>query len=413
MMNKTKKNVIKLFSKDKQQDTIRLFNGLTIYKTGRSKYYHARIYVGNKKYETISTEAVLKSDAKKIAEQLFFQRKSEGQLNKIPKNMKFEYFANLYLEDAKRKSGVARSKRFGDDARKLIKQKDGIDTFFGSVHIKDITTGMMRKYIDYLNSNRKTPLSFSTLNKHLNCINQILKVAFEERCITEIPIVPELKRHKRNNPRPSFVDDEYKLYLKSTRELINKRVEVKGKLITKHDYYLPLFVVHTFQRPILTELYANKISDISIKENPKRLEIKIYDGKTGYRTIHSMPQAVDFFIKLKEMYDYKKDDYLFYPYYKSNRETAVRRFQMIFNLVAENCNLKNVNGLVDVYGNPIKRTPYAFRHYGIQLRLRNSKGKINITTFARNCGTTTAMFEKFYLKNMELDKDLIRNLQTY
>jgi hypothetical protein len=59
--------------------------------------------------------------------------------------------ANLYLEDAKKKSSVAKSKRFCDDARKLVKQKDGIDTFFGSVHIKDITTGMMRKYIDYLN----------------------------------------------------------------------------------------------------------------------------------------------------------------------------------------------------------------------------------------------------------------------
>ena len=76
MMNKTKKNVIKLFSKDKQQDTIRLFNGLTIYKTGRSKYYHFRIYVEIKSMKPFQ-QAVLKSDAKKIAEQLFFQRKSE------------------------------------------------------------------------------------------------------------------------------------------------------------------------------------------------------------------------------------------------------------------------------------------------------------------------------------------------
>ena len=81
----------------------------------------------------------------------------------------------MYLEDAKRKPSVAKSKRFGDDARKPIKQKDGIDTFFGSVPINDIITGIMMKYINYLNSNRKTVLSFSTLKKHLNCINQILK----------------------------------------------------------------------------------------------------------------------------------------------------------------------------------------------------------------------------------------------
>ena len=58
---------------------------------------------------------------------------------------KSEFDANLYLEDVNRKSGVAKSKRFSDDTRKLIKQKNGIDTFFGSVHINDIITGMMRK----------------------------------------------------------------------------------------------------------------------------------------------------------------------------------------------------------------------------------------------------------------------------
>jgi hypothetical protein len=412
-MNKTKKNVIQLFSKNKKKEVIPIFTGLTLYRTAQSKYYFARIYVGNRRYQCVSTKETTRIEAKKVAEELFFKKKNDGEINTTPQNKTFKHFANLYLQDAIRKSGVARSERFGKDVKKLITQKDGISSFFGSVEIKEVSTALMREYIEYLNSARPSPLSFSTLNKHLNVIKQILKTAFEERCITEIPIVPELKRHKRNNPRASFDDDEYKLYLKTTREIIDNKVEVKGRPITKHDYYLPLFLVHTFQRPILTELYANKISDITIKDNPKRLEIKVFDGKTGYRTVHTMPQAVDFFIKLKEMYDYKKDDYLFYPYYKSNRETAVRRFQMIFNLVAENCNLKNVNGLVDVFGNPLKRTPYAFRHYGIQLRLRNSKGKINITTFARNCGTTTAMFEKFYLKNMELDKDLIRNLQTY
>ena len=58
---------------------------------------------------------------------------------------KADFEANLYLEDVNRKSGVAKSKRFSDDTRKLIKQKNGIDTFFGSVHINDIITGMMRK----------------------------------------------------------------------------------------------------------------------------------------------------------------------------------------------------------------------------------------------------------------------------
>jgi len=71
-----------------------------------------------------------------VIEKLLSKRKQVRQFSedKIPN-----------LEDVNRKSGVAKSKRFSDDTRKLIKQKNGIDTFFGSVHINDITTGMMRK----------------------------------------------------------------------------------------------------------------------------------------------------------------------------------------------------------------------------------------------------------------------------
>jgi len=39
MMNKTKKNVVQLFSKNKKKEVIPIFTGLTLYRTAQSKYY--------------------------------------------------------------------------------------------------------------------------------------------------------------------------------------------------------------------------------------------------------------------------------------------------------------------------------------------------------------------------------------
>ena len=164
-------------------------------------------------------------------------------------------------------------------------------------------------------------------------------------------------------------------------------------------------MTHTFMRPIESEIFAVRHQDIDVKYKPNRLEIKIR-GKTGFRIVSSMPDALDFYDKLRVINsDYKPNDYLFFNEYP-NRTTALRNVNRMFNYILEEGNLKETaDGQV--------RTPYALRHYSLQTRLIKSKGKVNIFNLAKNAGTSVEQLERFYLKKLQLNDELIENLQIF
>ncbi|WP_432677074.1 hypothetical protein [Nioella aestuarii] len=59
------------------------------------------------------------------------------------------------------------------------------------------------------------------------------------------------------------------------------------------------------------------------------------------------------------------------------------------------------------------RSPYSLRHYALQVRLRKSKGKVNIYWLAENAGTSVEQLERFYLKQMEPSKEQVWNIQSF
>ena len=162
-----------------------------------------------------------------------------------------------------------------------------------------------------------------------------------------------------------------------------------------------------------------RYKDISLNESKdvKSLKLRVV-GKTGFRVVDSMSYAVDYLEKLKELNpDYKEDDFLFFPQYK-NRTTAIRSWGMIFTHITEKCNLKyvdfemiNQNGSIETIKQP--RTPYSLRHYSLQIRLIKSKGKINVYLFARNAGTSVEQLERFYLKHLDTNDVIVKNLQSF
>ena len=203
----------------------------------------------------------------------------------------------------------------------------------------------------------------------------------------------------------SFSEEEYKTLLQTTRECIENQEVVRGITLTWEVYYFIVFIVHSFMRPIETEIFAVKYKDIKIKKNPDRLEIRI-KGKTGFRMVSTLQSAVDFLEKMKELNpDYQKNDYLFFNDYP-NRSTASRNFQRQFGYILDKCNLRETE-------DGALRTPYALRHYSLQTRLRKSKGKVNIFNLAKNAGTSVEQLERFYLRNMEFSDDLVENLQSF
>ena len=379
--------------------------GVSIYKTDSSQFWYARIWVNNEnKYYVRSTKESARVDAINSLEEIVKKLNESNTIGGIPKVRYFSHFCDLLNKQQKSMSGKTRSTRFAYDDEKIINRKiDGIKEYFGNREVGSIKTYDIRDYLSVLDENRKKPLSGSSKKKHTTIIAKILKVAYEKDVIDKLPIIPNVSI--KDNPRPSFNDEEYSLLLKTTRNEISKGSSVRGVIISEEFYYFIVFMTNSFLRPTESEVFAVKFEDIKVKDNPKTLEIRV-DGKTGFRTASTMPNAVDFYNRLIELRpDYKTEDFLFFNDYP-NRTTAIKNFNRIFNHILGVAGLKTTKE-----GTP--RTAYALRHYALQTRLIKSKGKVNIFNLAKNAGTSVEQLERFYLKNIELNEELVRNLQTF
>tara|TARA_B100000787_G_C16161049_1_gene281416 strand:+ start:139 stop:1320 length:1182 start_codon:yes stop_codon:yes gene_type:complete len=379
--------------------------GVSIYKTDSSPFWYSRIWVNSKnKYMVRSTKEVSRIDAIEALEEIIMKLKENTDLSKVASKMMFSHFAESLMKQQSAMSGKTRSLRFAKDDESIIQREgDGLIAYFGGRNINDITTYDLREYLSYLDDNRNASLSSSSKNKHLTIIGKIFKVAYEKDVLDRLPLIPKVSI--KDNPRPSFTEKEYKLLLKTTKEVIQEQVKVRGILIDDELYYFIVFLVHSFMRPVESEIFAVKHEDISIEEDPKRLKIKV-SGKTGFRYVSTMPDAVDFYAKLQSLKPHcEPTDYLFFSGYL-NRSTAIRNVNRQFNYILDRCNLKEMSA-------GESRSVYALRHYSLQTRLTKSKGKVNIFSLAKNAGTSVEQLERFYLKNIELNNELIENLQTF
>jgi hypothetical protein len=158
----------------------------------------------------------------------------------------------------------------------------------------------------------------------------------------------------KDNPRPFFRfhplvtkdQKEYKKLLAGARKLAADGAIVRELPVTEELYNLILFTVHSFGRPITTELYALKHNDVSIQERTEKhgtrrkwLLLTVRNGKTGMRMGHTLEGAVASFTRLCERYPDATGEHLFLPHYQ-NRATAARIFARNFNKLLEEIELK-------------------------------------------------------------------------
>lgn len=247
-------------------------------------------------------------------------------------------------------------------------------------------------------------MAHSTKSKHVIIIRKVLTIAVEDGVLNVLPVMPKIKTV--DTPRHTFTDREYKQFMRAAAECARQMDRVRGVLITTHHVRMFRFIVHTFLRPTEGELFGLKHKDVQEMGDPPHLEINVRGGKTGKRTSVSLKLAVLIYKDNRNPFEplqFERDDYVWMPEYP-NRRTAISTARRIFKHILEKA---------DMLDEDRNLTPYAFRHYAIQTRLRSSKGKVNLYTLARNAGTSVDQLERFYLKNMAPSKELIRNLQTY
>lgn len=378
-------------------------SGLAIYQTGRSPYWYVRLWDPvAKKYVRRSSKETSRIEATEAAVEFAdsYRKKVDPSLA-AAKDRSFETYARKLDAFNKAKGGNERS--YSDGHKILFREGDGLISYFGKYDVGKITSGEMRDYLVHLDSRRPKPLANSTKAKQCMMVRSVLRLAFEDGLIDKLPEAPKLKTVDK--PRVTFSEKEYKKLMTVARECAQRGDIVRGVKMTHQHVHLFAFIVHSFLRPTEKELFGLRHGDVEMRGSPTHLVLEVHGGKTGYRKAATLTFAVLLY-KSTFMSMTKPDpgEYVFMPEYK-NRATATSTARRIFNHVLDQAGLK-----YDSNGNA--RSPYSLRHFALQSRLRNSRGKVNIYWLAKNAGTSVEQLERFYLKNMELSAEQVENLQT-
>ena len=392
---------------------IRLYKGLSIYRVANSPNWMVRVWDRKrKKYLVKSTGQSSSILAKDAAQELAIALlKSEVR---VETEFTFKHFAQKLLNKTKVKADNGElSKQYVKAMHWAILNADwGLVDYFGEHDVRKLRTFDWKEYLDSLYKKRPD-LSPSTRNTLSATFRNVLKIAQEEGAIGDVPQTPRTKQ--RDNPRPFFrfhplvpkEQDAYKKLLRGVETMARDNVLVRGTHVTTELYDLILFLVHSFVRPISTELYALTHGDVMVADEPKRLILTIKDGKTGYRSSNTMPGAVSVYERIRQRHpDHNNDTPLFLPEYV-NRTTAAKVVQRQFNAVLDKTGLE-----VDPYTQK-KHTLYSLRHTAICMRIINSHGKVNIFNLAKNAGTSVDQIERFYAKYLPLSKEMAINLQSF
>ncbi len=397
----------------KAPSAIRLYQGLSIYRVENSTKWYVRVWDRKaKKYIVKSTGEESAIKAKALAQELALsllkaEKPVEREFTFLHFALKLLHRSRLQQQSGDRSKGYVKALHWG------IQNEDwGLLRFFGEKDVRQIRTQTYQEYMADL-SKRRPDMTASTRNTLMATLRNVLKIARDEGVIDAVPETP--RSRVKDNPRPFFrfhpivekEKDVYQKLLKQVKEMAAQAVSVRGVEITDELYDLILFLTHSFVRPISSELYAIRHSDITVADDPRRLIVTIRDGKTGYRSANTMEAAVSVYDRIKKRYpDAKPDDYIFYPEY-TNRTTASNIVQRQFREV-----LKEGNIQVDEPTGK-QHTLYSLRHTAICMRIINSEGKVNIFNLAKNAGTSVDQIERFYARFLPLSKEMAKNLHSF
>jgi integrase len=145
-----------------------------------------------------------------------------------------------------------------------------------------------------------------------------------------------------------------------------------------------------------------------IRDDNTYLRLSLPESKKHSDPVVTMERAVNVYEELKadraESEQAAPDDYVFMPEH-SNRDTALRRLQQLFNYLLDDLGLKT-----GARGE--ERTIYSLRHTCIMHRLLEGD-KIDVLTLARNARTSVEMIERFYASklNGEMNIEAIQSMR--
>ena len=392
---------------------IKLYKGLSIYRVANSPYWMVRVWDRKrKKYITKTTGETASILAKEAAQSLALS------LLRAEKPVELEYAFHTYARKLLHKSRLQsdageRNAQYVKTIHWAVQNADwGLLDYFGDMDVRKVKSMHFQEYLGWLQKKRPA-LAASTKNTLNATFRNVMKMAVDEGAVDAVPSTPRSKL--KDNPRPFFrfhplvskEEDAYQALLTAAKQMAEDKVIVRGVPVTDELYDLLLFLSHSFVRPLTTELYAIRHSDVTVADDPKRLVVTVRDGKTGYRAANTMPAAVSVYERIKQRNpNADGEDYIFLPEYL-NRTTAAKIIQRQFGELMDRSGLKVDKSTGKTH------TLYSLRHTAICMRIINSEGQVNIFNLAKNAGTSVDQIERFYARFLPLSKEMARNLQSF
>ena len=392
---------------------IKIYKGLSIYRVANSPYWMVRVWDRKrKKYITKTTGETSSILAKEAAQSLALS------LLHAEKPVELEYAFHTYARKLLHKSRLQsdageRNAQYVKTIHWAVQNADwGLLDYFGDMDVRKVKSMHFQEYLGWLQKKRPA-LAASTKNTLNATFRNVMKMAVDEGAVDAVPSTPRSKL--KDNPRPFFrfhplvskEEDAYQALLTAAKQMAEDKVIVRGVPVTDELYDLLLFLSHSFVRPLTTELYAIRHSDVTVADDPKRLVVTVRDGKTGYRAANTMPAAVSVYERIKQRNpNADGEDYIFLPEYL-NRTTAAKIIQRQFGELMDRSGLKVDKSTGKTH------TLYSLRHTAICMRIINSEGQVNIFNLAKNAGTSVDQIERFYARFLPLSKEMARNLQSF
>src|SRR5664280_1119931 len=175
----------------------------------------------------------------------------------------------ISLEKAKGERGDLHRRLWADTNFYLNHKTWGVNQRFNKVDISTITTVDYLGYLEWVRS-KNSKLKPATMNHISSAFSKVLKLARDRGVINIVPALPRTAR--QDNPRPYFrfyplvskADDEYQKLLDTAKQMATDEVRVRESVITDELRDLVIFLVHSFIRPIETELYADEDVQFSL-----------------------------------------------------------------------------------------------------------------------------------------------------
>ena len=392
---------------------IKIYKGLSIYRVANSPYWMVRVWDRKrKKYITKTTGETSSILAKEAAQSLALS------LLRAEKPVELEYAFHTYARKLLHKSRLQsdageRNAQYVKTIHWAVQNADwGLLDYFGDMDVRKVKSMHFQEYLGWLQKKRPA-LAASTKNTLNATFRNVMKMAVDEGAIDAVPSTPRSKL--KDNPRPFFrfhplvskEEDAYQALLTAAKQMAEDKVIVRGVPVTDELYDLLLFLSHSFVRPLTTELYAIRHSDVTVADDPKRLVVTVRDGKTGYRAANTMPAAVSVYERIQQRNpNADGEDYIFLPEYL-NRTTAAKIIQRQFGELMDRSGLKVDKSTGKTH------TLYSLRHTAICMRIIKSEGQVNIFNLAKNAGTSVDQIERFYARFLPLSKEMARNLQSF